>query len=157
MFGVFLEVLQQPEFREDKIVLAKTAENTAVSRRNDSFTEISFREGAKLAYGADNPYVRQTEYATIAAVTREDLLNWHKVYTHPNNMILGVVGDFDSAAIEMKLVAELHEVYGRAVPGRGTDRAFTLARAWAERRGVTSTLVIGGGLGEVLGRGPATR
>jgi len=57
------------------------------------------------------------------------------------------------AAIEMKLVAELHEVYGRAVPGRGTDRAFTLARAWAERRGVTSTLVIGGGLGEVLGRG----
>ena len=103
VFGVFLEVLQQPEFREDKIVLAKTAENTAVSRRNDSFTEISFRESAKLAYGADNPYVRQTEYATIAAVTREDLLNWHKVYTHPNNMILGVVGDFDSAAIEMKL------------------------------------------------------
>ena len=58
------------------------------------------------------------------------------------------------AAIEMKLVAELHEVYGRAVPGRGADRALTLARAWAERRGVRpETLVTGGGLGEILGRG----
>src|SRR2546421_102721 len=37
------------------------------------------------------------------------------------------------AAIEMKLVAELHEVYGRPVPGRGTDKALALARAWSER------------------------
>jgi len=58
------------------------------------------------------------------------------------------------AAIEMKLVAELHEVYGRPVPGRGADRALTLARAWAERRGVSpQTLVTGGGLSDVLGRG----
>jgi hypothetical protein len=58
------------------------------------------------------------------------------------------------AAIEMKLVAELHEVYGRPVPGEGADRALALARAWGERRGVTpSALVTGGGLGDVLGRG----
>jgi hypothetical protein len=58
------------------------------------------------------------------------------------------------AAIEMKLVAELHEVYGRPVPGQGTDKALALARAWGERRGVSPTaLVTGGGLGEVLGRG----
>ena len=58
------------------------------------------------------------------------------------------------AAIEMKLVAELHEVYGRPIPGRGTDKALTLARAWADRRGVNpETFVIGGGLGQVLGRG----
>ena len=36
----------------------------------------------------------------------------------------------------------------------GADRALTLARAWAERRGVSpQTLVTGGGLGEVLSRG----
>lgn len=58
------------------------------------------------------------------------------------------------AAIEMKLVAELHEVYERPVPGQGTDKALTLARAWGERRGVTpQALVTGGGLGDVLGRG----
>ncbi|MCU1450251.1 MAG: hypothetical protein JWP02_2421 [Acidimicrobiales bacterium] len=58
------------------------------------------------------------------------------------------------AAIEMKLVAELHEVFGRPVPGHGTERATALARAWAERRGVTpGTLTSRGGLSDVLGRG----
>ena len=58
------------------------------------------------------------------------------------------------AAVEMKLVVELHEVYGRPVPGRGADRALAVAQAWAERRGVTTqTLTSGGGLSEVLSRG----
>jgi hypothetical protein len=58
------------------------------------------------------------------------------------------------SAIEMKLVAELHEVYARPIPGQGADRALALARAWAERRGVSPrSLVTGGGLGDVLGRG----
>jgi hypothetical protein len=57
------------------------------------------------------------------------------------------------AAIEMKLVAELHEVYGHPVPAQGAERALAVARAWAERRGVTTeALLRSGGLGEVLGR-----
>ena len=43
------------------------------------------------------------EYATVAAVTRQDLIDWHRKYVHPNNIILGIVGDFDSAAMEAKL------------------------------------------------------
>jgi len=39
------------------------------------------------------------------------------------------------AAIEVKLVAELHEVYGLAVPGTGTERSLAYAAAWANRRG----------------------
>ncbi|HZQ26679.1 MAG TPA: hypothetical protein VFA94_03170 [Acidimicrobiales bacterium] len=42
------------------------------------------------------------------------------------------------AAIELKLVAELHEVYGRRVPGSGTDRGMLLVRSWAERRGLAA-------------------
>jgi hypothetical protein len=48
-----------------------------------------------------------------------------------------VVETLAIAAVEMKLIAELHEVYGRPVPGRGRDRGLLLARAWAEGRGVT--------------------
>lgn len=56
------------------------------------------------------------------------------------------------AAIEMKLVAELHEVYRKPVHGTPSERAVGLAKAWAERRGVTPA-VLGGSLGDVLGRG----
>jgi hypothetical protein len=40
------------------------------------------------------------------------------------------------AAIEIKLVAELHEVYGVVVPGSGRERASAFAAAWADQRGV---------------------
>ncbi len=103
VFRVFVELLQEPEFRDDKIALAKNQLNTSISRRNDEPTGIAAREAQKLGYGADSPYARQPEYATVAAVTREDLVNWHHAYVHPNSIILGVVGDFDSKAMEDKL------------------------------------------------------
>jgi hypothetical protein len=53
-------------------------------------------------------------------------------------------------AIEMKLMGELHEVYGAPVPGNGTERAFALIQAWAGRRGI-NPLVPGTGVGNVLG------
>jgi zinc protease len=39
----------------------------------------------------------------VAAITRQDLVEWHGKYVHPNNIILGVVGDFDSAKMEARL------------------------------------------------------
>ena len=116
---VFVELLQQPEFREDKLVLAMTQANTGISRRNDNFLGIATREGGKLAYGADNPYTRTPEYYTIKAVTRDDLLAWHKTYVHPNNIILGVVGDFDSKEMEAKLRA----AFGSWSKGPGAPKA----------------------------------
>jgi hypothetical protein len=38
--------------------------------------------------------------------------------------------------IELKLVAELHEVYGVRAPGSATDRMMAYVDAWAHRRGV---------------------
>ncbi len=40
------------------------------------------------------------------------------------------------AAIEIKLVAELHEVYGAAVRGSASQRGTAYALSWANRRGV---------------------
>jgi hypothetical protein len=55
--------------------------------------------------------------------------------------------------IELKLIAELHEVYGMAPPGNAADRATAYVGAWAHRRGV---LTAPGGLilvaGSPLGR-----
>ena len=105
VFKVFADLLQNPGFREDKLDLAKKEEADGISRRNDEISGIARREGAMLAYGKDNPYARIPEYATVAAVTRQDLVQWHDTYVHPNNIILGIVGDFDSAQIEAKLRA----------------------------------------------------
>ncbi len=105
VFKVFTDLLQHPEFRADKLDLAQKQVDDSISRRNDQIGGIAARESAKLAYGADNPYAREPEYSTIAAITRQDLIDWHRTYVHPNHIILGISGDFDSAAMEAKLRA----------------------------------------------------
>jgi zinc protease len=105
VFKVFVDLLRNPEFRADKLELAQASAYDGISRRNDDMGGIASREALKLAYGADNPYARQPEYTTIGAVTRQDLVDWHKKYVQPNNIIIGINGDFDSAAMEAKLRA----------------------------------------------------
>ncbi len=103
VFKVFNDLLRQPEFRQEKIDLAKGELADSISRRNDDVGEIAARETSKLAYGPGNPYAREAEYSTVDAVTREDLMNWYQQHVQPSNIILGVVGDFDSVAMEAKL------------------------------------------------------
>jgi zinc protease len=115
---VVLDLLQAPEFRQDKIDLAKQQIASFIARRNDDINEIAQRESTRLAYGRGSPYARIPEYSTVAAVTREDLLNWHKRTVAPNNMILGITGDFDSAVMERKL----REAFGNLPKGQPFPR-----------------------------------
>ncbi|SEC26996.1 hypothetical protein [Streptomyces sp. TLI_105] len=43
------------------------------------------------------------------------------------------------AAVELKLIAELHEVYGQRPPGRLTQRSVAYLTSWAEERGIDPT------------------
>ena len=103
VFKIFLDVLRDPAFRSDKLDLAQKEAFDAISRRNDDPTQIAARELARLAYGVDNPYAREPEYASIAAVQQQDLVDWHKQHLYPNYVILGVTGDFNSAQMEARL------------------------------------------------------
>src|SRR6266511_712186 len=53
-------------------------------------------------------------------------------------------------AVEMKLIGELHEVYGCPIEGNGAQRAAGLLQAWAHRRGV-NPLSPGRGIAAALG------
>lgn len=103
VYPIWVEILRNPAFRQDKIDLAKTQINTSISRRNDEPGGILGREAQKLGYGADSPYARVAEYATVASVTRDDLIAFHRRTVHPNNIIVSFIGDFDAAAMEKRL------------------------------------------------------
>ncbi|HKH98690.1 MAG TPA: pitrilysin family protein [Candidatus Sulfotelmatobacter sp.] len=127
VFKAFADLLQNPEFRADKIDIAQKGEYDSISRRNDDAGGIAHRESVKLAYGADNPYARVEEYATVAAVTRQDLLDWHARYVHPNNIILGISGDFDSAAMEARLRAAF-DSWPKGTPAPKNDVQYSPAK-----------------------------
>lgn len=103
VFAASMDLLFHPQFREDKLVLAKRQMDTAISRRNDDADSIASRESTELIYGKDNPYGRQPEYASVGAVTLDDLKAWHDRTLIPNGMIVAVSGDFNSANMEARL------------------------------------------------------
>ena len=117
VFKVFNDLLRNPEFRADKIDIARKGMDDAISRRNDEPSEIASRVSAQLAYGKENPYARIPEYKTVAAVTQQDLIQWHDTHVYPNNIIIGIVGDFDSTAME----AKLREVFGSWEKGTAVE------------------------------------
>jgi len=103
LLPVFIDVLTNPTFPEDKIELAKTQQKSSISRRNDNSQQIGIREFQALIYGEDSPYGRTTEYATINNITREDLVNFHDKHFSASNMMVGIVGDFDAEEMKQKL------------------------------------------------------
>jgi zinc protease len=104
VFSLALDLLLHPKFSAEKLELAQQQEATGIVRRNDDEEEIASRESAKLVYGANSPYTRQPELATIAAVTVDDLKAWHD-RTIGGKLIVGVSGDFDPVAMEARLRA----------------------------------------------------
>jgi zinc protease len=105
VFASAVDLLLHPTFKAEKLELAKQQLYTGIARRNDDASGIAIREAIQLAYGPQNPYARQTEYATVDAVTLDDLKAWHDRTLVPNNIIVAVAGDFDSAAMETQLRA----------------------------------------------------
>jgi len=124
VFEMYLDLLRNPEFRADKLELAKEQAYTGIARRNDDVSSIVGRESAELAYGKDNPYARDEEYATVFAVQREDLVNWHQQYVQPNNIILGVSGDFDPTAMEATL-RKAFDAWPKGPQAKDPDIKFT--------------------------------
>lgn len=104
VFALAMDLLFHPKFDEEKLQLAKQQEATGIVRRNDDEGGIAGRESAKLVYGADSPYTRQPELATISHITLADLQAWHD-RTLKGKLIVGIFGDFNEAAMEAKVRA----------------------------------------------------
>jgi predicted Zn-dependent peptidase len=103
------DVLRKPAFEDDKIDVALKAENAGVSRRNDDMFGIVGREIQKAVWGADHPYARHTEYATLDAITREDILEFYEYFYSPNNVMLAVWGNFETDQILAQLTEQFSD------------------------------------------------
>jgi zinc protease len=118
VFGLFAEVLKTPAFAEEQIELTKRQQAGAIARRNDSPSAIASREFQKLIYGENSPYARTVEYETLSNISRSDVVQFYQRYFHPNNMILGIVGDFEKA--EMRSLIE--QEFGNWKPGQTVSK-----------------------------------
>jgi len=106
-FELFADVLRRPAFSDDKLELARRQTLEGIRRRYDDPASIANVEFSKLVYGAESPWGRVSTVETVTAVTRSDLVEFHRRYFVPNNMMMAVSGDFDRT----DLIEMIEEVF----------------------------------------------
>lgn len=121
VFARFVDVIRQPSFPDDKLALIKSQIAGSIARRNDDPGDIASREFYKLIYGSDSPYARTVEYSTLDNISRDDVVAFHDRYFQPNNMILGIYGDFDAAAVRSLISEALGDWEATPVPDSETQ------------------------------------
>ena len=104
---LFFAMLREPAFQQDRLDLFKTQALQNLERRNDNTSGIEGREFARLMYGAAHFSTTPVTKASVEAVTRDDLVAFHKQWFHPANLIFAVSGDVESATIAAKLEQRL--------------------------------------------------
>lgn len=102
---IFADVLMNPVFPDDKIRMRKDEVLESIRRENDNPQQIAGREFRRIMYDSRHPYSRKVDGTpeTIEKITRDDMVAFHKKYFHPNNIIMGISGDFSKDEIIRKL------------------------------------------------------
>ena len=102
---VFVEMLKEPRFQEDRLALAKEQALQEMKKRNDDSEDVEAREWNVLLYGEDHFSNRFTTPSSVQSISRPDLVDFHKKYVHPANMIAAVSGSFSRPDMIRKLEA----------------------------------------------------
>lgn len=100
LLPVLVDVMMNPLMPQEKIDLAIRQQKSGISRRNDNPQQVGFREFGKLIYGENSVQARTTELYTLDNITREDLIEFHQNAYKGENMMVGIVGDFDVEEIK---------------------------------------------------------
>jgi len=106
---IWLDILNNPAFPEDRIKREKDSMAAPLRNRNRNLTGVASTEWGKLIYGADSPITAEVTETTLNNITRDDVVAWHKKYWGSNNAILVVTGDFKRA----EMLAKLEATFGK--------------------------------------------
>lgn len=102
---LFVEMLREPRFQEDRLKLAREQMIQDLERRNDDPADIERLEWNVLLYGEEHFTNRFPTGSSVESVTRRDLVEFHRRHFHPANMVAAVSGAFSRAEMVRKLEA----------------------------------------------------
>ena len=126
---LFFMMLKAPGFQEDRLMVERENILEGMKQRNDSPQSISGREWGWLMRGTDFFGSHVMTEQELFALTREDLVEFHKQYWRPENMMIAISGDVKTDEILAKLDKHFEgwKVEGPDVPWPPTGPSNTLA------------------------------
>jgi zinc protease len=110
---LYADVILRPAFPQAMFDLAKQRRLAQIGQEKAQPIALAQRVVPTIVYGADhaygNPLTGSGFEPTVRALTRDDLVAWHRTWFHPASATLIVAGDATLAT----LVPELERVFGR--------------------------------------------
>jgi zinc protease len=100
---IFAGMLRSPRFDAARLEVERARALEGIRRRWDDPSAIAALNFRALVYGASSPWARLSSAASIGRISRQDLVDFHQRYARPNNLVMGVAGDFDPATMKKLL------------------------------------------------------
>ena len=113
--SILSDLLLRPGFDSERLELARLQAQEHLRRQNDSPGAISRRLLMKALY-PDHYLGRTATEQSLAAINRQDLVDFHETYFAPNNLWIAVSGDFDRDTLLEALNKELGDWPRNDVP-----------------------------------------
>jgi zinc protease len=105
--AVAADVLQNPTFPQDALDRFKGRLNVQLLQNRDRTAGIAGIVFPKVLYGTNHPYGLSLTPATLAPITRDDVVSFYKNYFQPGRAIITIVGDITPAAAKQAVEREL--------------------------------------------------
>jgi predicted Zn-dependent peptidase len=110
-FAATLDILQDlilnPTFPAEALERLRGRVLVNLTQQKDQPETIGANVFAKVLYGSQHPYGTRPTEASVKAITRDDVVAFHKAYYQPGRAIVTVVGDITSAAATKTIELEL--------------------------------------------------
>ncbi len=123
------DIILNPTFPEDEMELLRKQVKTSLEFELSQPEAIARRHLETLVYG-DHPYAKQTTVKSVEAITRDDVVGFHRTNFVPNNVMMAVVGDVKSKDVQKSVT----KYFGSWQPGTPEKVAYGGAPEAGETR-----------------------
>ncbi|HUH01730.1 MAG TPA: insulinase family protein [Kofleriaceae bacterium] len=98
-----VELVSAPAFPAAAVEAAQLELDRAALARQEDPAQLAAAHFQNQLWGKDHVRGWPMSRATAAAITRADVVAWHKRYFTPRNAVLAIAGDFDTAKMKPQL------------------------------------------------------
>jgi len=118
--AILADILVNPTFPANGLERLRGQRLVQLAQARAQPGAIAGRVFPRIVYGADHPYGRLVTEESLKAITRDDLVAFHKAYFQPGRALVTVVGDTTAASVKPVIEKAL-----AAWPRGGEKPSFT--------------------------------
>ncbi|HEY3452836.1 MAG TPA: pitrilysin family protein [Myxococcales bacterium] len=105
--ALFVDLLRRPRFEPAALARVLDQGRDAVARRQDDAGHVAQVSFVQALWGVANPFAREPTLETLAAITRDDLVELHRRAVVPGAIRLVVTGDIEPDLALQKIAQQV--------------------------------------------------